>query len=109
MLNVLIHVYLQLSYLQSVENDYPIMLTINQRSNEVTIEGIAEYAMSAKQDVFDWLRKFTHRRHCEAEAVIIKKLVQWYMKVYIYRTSSVIYEGIYIYRTSSVVYEGIYI
>ena len=76
------------------------MLTINQRSSEVTIEGIAEYAMSAKQDVFDWIRKFTHTRHCEAEAEIIKEQVQWYIKVYIY---------IYIYRTSSVIYEGIYI
>ena len=81
MLNVLIHVYLQLSYLQSVENDYPIMLTINQRSSEVTIEGIAEYAMSAKQDVFDWLRKFTHTRHCEAEAEIIKEQAQWFLMV----------------------------
>jgi hypothetical protein len=57
------------------------MLTINQRSSEVTIEGIAEYAMSAKQDVFDWLRKFTHTRHCEAEAEIIKEQAQWFMMV----------------------------
>ena len=59
------------------------MLTINQRSSEVTIEGIAEYAMSAKQDVFDWLRKFTHTRHCEAEAELFKDKAQWFMKVYI--------------------------
>jgi hypothetical protein len=57
------------------------MLTINQKSNEVTIEGIAEYAMSAKQDVTDWIRKFRHTRHCEGEAEIIKEQVQWYMKV----------------------------
>ena len=82
-MNVLIHVYLQLSLLQSVENNYPIMLTIDQRSSEVTIEGIAEYAMSANQDVFDWLRKFAHKRHCEAEAEIVKEQVEWFMKVYI--------------------------
>jgi hypothetical protein len=73
------------------------MLTINQSSSEVTIEGIAEYAMSAKQDVFDWLRKFTHTRHCEAEAEIFKDQTQWFMKVYIYRTSSVVYDGMYVF------------
>jgi hypothetical protein len=57
------------------------MLTINQRSSEVTIEGIAEYAMSAKQNAIDWIRKFTDTRHCQEMAEIIKEQVQWFMKV----------------------------
>ena len=56
-------------------------MTIDQVKCDVVMEGVLDDVMNAKQDVYDALRKFSHTRHCKAEAEIIKDQVQWFLKV----------------------------
>ncbi|XP_052099782.1 protein mono-ADP-ribosyltransferase PARP14-like isoform X2 [Mytilus californianus] len=70
----------EIAYLKSIESNLPVQMTIDQVNSTVTLYGILDDVMNAKQEVFDALRKFAHTRHCKAEAAIIKEQVQWYFK-----------------------------
>ncbi|XP_063432102.1 protein mono-ADP-ribosyltransferase PARP14-like isoform X2 [Mytilus trossulus] len=70
----------EIDYLKDIESNLPVQMTIDQVNGNVTLYGILDDVMNAKQEVFDALRKFAHTRHCKAEAAIIKEQVQWYFK-----------------------------
>ncbi|CAG2200250.1 PARP10_14_15 [Mytilus edulis] len=70
----------EIAYMKTIEGNYPIKMTIDQVNSELILEGIQDEVLSAKQEVFDALRKFAHTRFCKEEAVIIKEQVQWYLK-----------------------------
>ncbi|XP_071171397.1 protein mono-ADP-ribosyltransferase PARP14-like isoform X2 [Mytilus edulis] len=70
----------EIAYLKSIESNLPVQMTIDQVNGNITLYGILDDVMNAKQEVFDALRKFTHARHCKAEAAIFKEQVQWYFK-----------------------------
>lgn len=71
----------QFDLLYDVPEQCEIEMSIDKQSGKITMEGLKEEVHSAKDKIFELLRKFQKERWLDEEAKLVADTVQWSVMV----------------------------